>query len=147
MSNSETDSVDLILDQFIKVQRQIMYSRLAKIGLYPGQPPVLAALCKNNGCSQKELVNSLSVKPATITVTIQRMEKAGLLECRADEKDLRVSRVYITDKGRELNTKVEEITKNIEKECFVGFTQEEKILLRRFLIQMRDNLKDKGDGS
>ena len=141
MNNSETDSVDLILGQFIKAHRQITYTQLAKLGLYPGQPPVLAALSRNDGCSQTELVNSLSVKPATITVTLQRMEKVGLLTCKSDVKDLRISRVYITDKGKELAIKVEETVKDIEKECFIGFTQEEKILLRRFLIQMRDNLR------
>jgi DNA-binding MarR family transcriptional regulator len=79
------------------------------------------------------------VKPATITVTLRRMEKSGLLERKSDTKDLRKSKVYITEKGKELHSKVEDITKSIEKDCFIGFTQEEKILLRRFLIQMRDN--------
>lgn len=144
MDNSEMDSVDLILGQFIKAHRQTTFMHLAKLGLYPGQPPVLAALCKNDGCSQKELVDSLSVKPATITVTLRRMEKAGLLERRSDARDLRKSRVYITEKGKELNCRVEEVKRNIEKECFVGFTQEERILMRRFLIQMRDNLRVSG---
>ncbi|OGO80145.1 MAG: hypothetical protein A2Y21_05035 [Clostridiales bacterium GWC2_40_7] len=140
MNDSGTDSVELILSQFIKAHRQIKFIHLAKLGLYPGQPPLLAALCRNNGCSQKELVNSLSVKPPTIAVTIRRMVKAGLLECRSDTRDMRKSKVFITDKGRELNSKVEEITMEIEDECFKGFTEVEKTLIRRFLIQMRDNL-------
>ena len=140
MNDSGTDSVELILSQFIKAHRQIKFMHLAKLGLYPGQPPLLAALCRNNGCSQKELVNSLSVKPPTIAVTIRRMVKAGLLECRSDTRDMRKSKVFITDKGRELNSKVEEITMEIEDECFKGFTEVEKTLIRRFLIQMRDNL-------
>ena len=140
MNDSGTDSVELILSQFIKAHRQIKFMHLAKLGLYPGQPPLLAALCRNNGCSQKELVDSLSVKPPTIAVTIRRMVKAGLLECRSDTRDMRKSKVFITDKGRELNSKVEEITLEIEDECFKGFTEVEKTLIRRFLIQMRDNL-------
>ena len=140
MNDSGTDSVELILSQFIKAHRQIKFMHLAKLGLYPGQPPLLAALCRNNGCSQKELVDSLSVKPPTIAVTIRRMVKAGLLECRSDTRDMRKSKVFITDKGRELNSKVEEITMEIEDECFKGFTEVEKTLIRRFLIQMRDNL-------
>ena len=140
MNDFGTDSVELILSQFIKAHRQIKFMHLAKLGLYPGQPPLLAALCRNNGCSQKELVDSLSVRPPTIAVTIRRMVKAGLLECRSDTRDMRKSKVFITDKGRELNSKVEEITMEIEDECFKGFTEVEKTLIRRFLIQMRDNL-------
>ncbi len=33
-----------------------------------------------------------------------------------------------------------EIVKNIESECFSNFTMEEQVLLRRLLMQMRDNL-------
>ena len=33
-----------------------------------------------------------------------------------------------------------EIHKGMEKECFENFTQDEKIVLRRLLMQMRDNL-------
>ncbi len=140
MKDSGTDSVELILSQFIKAHRQIKFMHLAKLGLYPGQPPLLAALCRNDGCSQKELVDCLSVKPPTIAVTIRRMEKAGLLERRADTGDMRKTKVFITDKGRELHSKVDEITNEIENQCFNGFTEAEKVLVRRFLIQMRDNL-------
>jgi len=31
--------------------------------------------------------------------------------------------------------------RTLEEECFAGFTLEEKVLLRRFFIQIRDNLK------
>lgn len=140
MSDYEADSVELILSQFIHAHRQIKFLHLAKLGLYPGQPQLLAALCRNDGCSQKELVDSLYVKPPTIAVTIRRMEKAGLLERRSDTRDMRKSRIHITERGRELNSKVGKITVEIEDECLRGFTAAEKALIRRFLIQMRDNL-------
>ena len=37
---------------------------------------------------------------------------------------------------------LKEMHAEIEKKCFYNFTLEEKILLRRFLIQVRDNLND-----
>lgn len=140
MMENTNDSVEFILSQFIKAHRQIKFMHLAKLGLYPGQPQLLSALYKNDGCSQKELVDSLLVKPPTIAVTIRRMEKAGLLQCRSDANDLRKKKVYLTEKGRELHLKVEEISREIEDQCLKGFTDAEKALIRRFLIQMRDNL-------
>lgn len=136
----ETDSMNFVLGQLIRVYHCRTHMLLGKLGLYPGQPPILFMLWKKDGCSQKELAEKLHVKPATITVMLRRMEKAGLLERREDSQDLRVSRVYLAQKGKEILQQLEEVLKVVEKECYKGFTDEERILLRRFLIQMRENL-------
>lgn len=70
----------------------------------------------------------------------QFMEKVGLIERRPDPEDRRVTRVYLTDKGRELQAQVEEKLRVLNEEAFRGFTQNEKVLLRRFLLQIKDNL-------
>ncbi len=41
--------------------------------------PILAVLWKEDGCSQKELASQLGVKPPTVTVSIQRLEKIGII--------------------------------------------------------------------
>jgi DNA-binding MarR family transcriptional regulator len=113
---------------------------LEKIGAYPGQPPLLFILGKHEGLSQKELADLLHIKAATITVMLKRMEKGGLVERRSDPADQRIVRVYFSEKGRKLRNQVLEELKVIEAECFEGFTMEEQVLLRRLLMQMRDNL-------
>jgi len=91
--------------------------------------------------TQKEIAETLRLRPSTVTAVLKGMEKAGLLKRESDPEDMRVSRVYLTEKGKHLKKDVEEIIKTLEEECFAGFTLEEKVLLRRFLIQIRDNLK------
>jgi DNA-binding MarR family transcriptional regulator len=113
---------------------------LEKIGIYPGQPPLLFILGKYDGISQKELAEKLSIKAATITVMLSRMEKAKLVERHTDSEDQRISRVYLTEEGRKMNVESREALKTIEEECFSNFTVEERVLLRRLFIQMRDNL-------
>jgi DNA-binding MarR family transcriptional regulator len=71
---------------------------------------------------------------------IQRMEKAGFVACRADPEDQRVSRVYLTDAGRAIQTEVEQVWSVLENETFAGFTLQERMLLRRFFLQIRENL-------
>jgi DNA-binding MarR family transcriptional regulator len=93
-----------------------------------------------DGQSQKELASKLEIKPATITVMLNRMEKSKLVERRQDPEDQRISRVYLTEYGREVCQEMNEIVKNIESECFSNFTMEEQVLLRRLFMQMRDNL-------
>jgi DNA-binding MarR family transcriptional regulator len=101
---------------------------------------MLRALWKQEGLTHGELATSLHVQPATVTKMVKRMEKAGFVERRPDPDDQRVSRVYLTDAGRAVQTEVEQVWRTLENETFDGFTLEERVLLRRFLRQMRENL-------
>jgi DNA-binding MarR family transcriptional regulator len=97
-------------------------------------------LWKKDGRSQKEFAEMLGLKPATITVMLKRMEKAGWVERKPDPEDLRVSRVFLTERAEKFRPKVKQVLNTIYEESFEGFTQEEKVLMKRFLICMRNNL-------
>lgn len=115
---------------------------LDKLGVYPGQPPLLFALHKKDGQSQKELAEKLKIQPATVTMMVRRMVKSGFLERRQDSQDQRVFRVYLTRKGKEVRRKVAIAVDEIEEECFKDFTKEEKELLGKLLFKMKQNLLD-----
>lgn len=134
------DSLGFLMAQVVRANYNRMQVHLGKLGLYPGQPPILFMLWEQDGRTQTELCERLELKPATITVMLRRMEKAGLIKRKTDENDLRVSRVYLTEQGRQIRSKVEEAVRALDDECFDGFIEEEKVLLRRFLIHIRNNL-------
>jgi len=115
---------------------------LSKIGLYKGQPPILSALWDRDGLTITELAEAVEIRPATVTVMVKRMEKAGLLVRRSDLNDMRICRVYLTQKGMDIRSDVEHVWETIAGECFAGFTPEERDLLQRFLKRIRDNLQD-----
>jgi DNA-binding MarR family transcriptional regulator len=140
MDCCNSDSLYHIFSHIIRLHYHRAHTLLDGIGIYPGQPPMLIVLYKKNGQSQKELADKLNIKPATVTVMLNRMEKAELVERRQDTDDQRVSRVYLTQKGRESYKKVIEVIRTMESECFNNFTEEEKALLRKLLMQMRNNL-------
>ncbi len=50
----------------------------------------------------KELADKRKVKASTTTVMIKRMEKAGLVERKQDEKDQRVSRIFDRQRFRNM---------------------------------------------
>lgn len=145
MINFKPNSIYEVFFQVIKLHYKRSQELLDKIGIYPGQPPVLIALTMKDGQSQRELSDKIRIKPATVTVMLRRMEKAGLVLRESDPNDQRVSRVYITDKGREIREELDKVLDKIEEECFSNFTEEEKVLLRRLLMQMKDNLLSKCD--
>jgi len=101
---------------------------------------VLQALWEQEGLMHTELARRLQVQPATITKMLQRMEKAGFIERRPDLDDQRVSRVYLTDAGRAVRADVQQVWRQLEEEAFAGFTLEERVLIRRFFQDIRENL-------
>ncbi len=121
------------------------YSRarvlLEEIGLYRGQQFVLCALWSEEGITHSELADRLGVHPATISNALQRMERAGFVERRPDLEDQRVSRVYLTDAGREIQGAVERIWAELEVETMKGFSEEEREALERLLERVYENLE------
>lgn len=116
------------------------FQKLNSLGLHPSQMPFMMMVYKNDGCSQKEMAELLDIKPPTVNVSIQRLEKAGILSRRRDEKDQRIMRVTLTDKGREAAAEIKAYTEKMEKLMFQGFSEAELCLMCRFLEQILTNL-------
>jgi DNA-binding MarR family transcriptional regulator len=134
------ERMDFLLANICHLHHTRARQQLETLKLYRGQPPVLRALWEAEGLTQKELAERLRITPATLTKMLQRMEKAGFIHRQGDQQDQRVSRVYLTETGRAIQTRVEQVWRTMEAETFAGFTLEERVLLRRFLLQLRDNL-------
>ncbi|EYE89527.1 MarR family transcriptional regulator [Fervidicella metallireducens AeB] len=125
----------------IKVHHQFLHIILEKLELYPGQPPLLFTLYKNDGLSQREIADKLHIKPATITVMLSRMEKTGLIIRKQDKEDQRILRVYLTDKGKEMCEELKKIMPVLNEQCFGNFTEEEKETFKYLLEKMADNIE------
>jgi DNA-binding MarR family transcriptional regulator len=138
--STEPEAIDYLLAQVCHLHHSRAHKLLEAIGLYRGQPLVLRALWEQEGLTHTDLAQRLHVTPATITKMLQRMENAGFVVSRPDPGDQRVSRVYLTEAGCAIQTKVEAVWQTMEQETFGGFTPEEHALLRRFLLHIRENL-------
>lgn len=136
----KTDRLDFLLANISHLHHTRARQQLEALKLYRGQPPVLRLLWQEEGLTQTELSAKLEITPATMTKMLQRMEKNGFIQRQSDAEDGRVSRVFLTDAGRAVQSQVERIWQTMEEETFANFTLEERVLLRRFLLQIRDNL-------
>jgi len=136
----EERSLGPLLTEICRLNHMRMHTLLHDLGLYCGQPWVLGALWRKEGLTHSELSTMLHRTPATITNMIRRMEKSGFVTRRSDPEDQRVSRVYLTDAGRAIQDRVRETWQELEARQFANFTLEERVLMRRLLIQVRDNL-------
>jgi DNA-binding MarR family transcriptional regulator len=138
--DSQSETIDALLGQVCRLHHHRVITLLKNSGVHRGQPKLLFALAEEDGLTQTELVKRLQISPATVTKMIGRMEKSGLLHRKRDTQDQRVSSVYLTDAGRALKSKMIAISQSIGEEVFAGFSQEERVLMQRLLLLMRDNL-------
>src|SRR5438552_10481137 len=119
------------LIQPLKEHRQRAEEALSQLDLHVSQELVLFVLWREEGLSQSELAARLRVELPTLTKAVQRMERAGLLTRQADSQDTRVSRVYLTEKGRALYAPALKVWQDLETQTLRGMTEVEKALLRR----------------
>lgn len=105
-----------------------------------GQAGILFIMEHFGEMSQRELASKMNVTPPSITAAIQKMEKLGFIKRESDEKDQRIMRLSLTEKGKSCLAHAKEVAKQMDDLMFRGMSQEEKLLLRRLLLQMRENL-------
>lgn len=129
-----------ILGQILHLSLSQSKHGLGRYELKPGQAGMLFMLRDSGGLSQKELASRLGLTPPSITAALKKMEGLHFIERRPDEKDQRIMRLNLTDAGRECIEHLKHVTAELDEVLFQGMSPEERLLLRRLLIQMRENL-------
>ncbi len=113
-----------------------------ELDLSPGQPKVLSRLRYKEGYLQKELAALCHVEPATMVVLLANMEKRGMIRKEVDHVSggKRAFRIYLTEAGRCLAEKVDDVVADMEEKGFTGFSEEEKDQLISLLGRLTKNL-------
>lgn len=133
-------STDMLLVEVCRLHHERARELLECLGLHRGQPRLLRLLWEHEGLTHTDLAKSLRLRPSTVTKMIQRMERSGFVERRADPKDERVSRVFLTATGRAVKESTLKALRILEGEAFRGFKPEEHRQLGIMLAKVRDNL-------
>ena len=84
----------------MRLHRQLMFRMMSDKDIYSGQAGCLWIIGNHDGIPQRDLARRLHVARPTITVMLHKMAAAGLIARRPDEKDQRLTRIYLTDAGR-----------------------------------------------
>ncbi len=114
----------------------------AQLELTEAQPKILYILLRMEGCVQKELAEAAQIRPSSLTVLLEKMEKQGLIQ-REETKvsgGKRAYQVYFTKKGRKKAEEVVELVEELEERSFQGFRKDERKLLLQMLGRVAGNL-------
>ena len=77
----------------------------------------------------------------TVTVSIQRLEKIGIIVRKQDEKDQRIGRIYLTEEGKAIIHEGMRMAKEGEKQVLNGFSESELCLINDSAYRLRKILR------
>lgn len=110
-----------------------------------GQPMLLFVLndLRREGerCTQKELAEFLNLSPSTITISINSLEKRGLIRRTTDTADKRRKLVEISAEGIAVAEKCRKAFDDIDKAMYAGFSPVEMSRMAENFSRMTENLK------
>jgi len=142
LSEERPQNLVALLRQVLMRFRHTVRRQTAPLGLHRAQSAVLMTLWRGEGLTQSELAEKLEVSPSTMTAGLQRLEHSGLIRREQDAHDQRVSRVYVTDQGRDMRVSIEECMNTLDAQILRGFDEIETAQLTDFLWRIRKNLED-----
>ena len=144
----ERDTKDSFFRELIylyNAHKKYNMQRFHSLGLSTGQPKVLTILLAGEGYVQKDLAERCMVEPATMTTLLRRMEQSGLIYKKATygTNGKRAMSVFLTDKGRELAQKVEDMARESDELCMSELNEEERVEICNLMRKARHTLEEK----
>lgn len=128
------------LDKISFQMRRDYSESLRELNLYVGQDNLLSRLWSGDGVTQMQLSEHLKCEPPTVTNMVKSLEQNGFIYRKRDKQDARVMRIYLTDKGKELEKPVEFKWKQQQERLLSSILPEERLILRDLMKRMERNL-------
>jgi DNA-binding MarR family transcriptional regulator len=123
----------------VRLLRSRLDRALQSVGLRLGQLQVLRLLWEQDGLTPRELSERLGVEMPTVTRTVQRMLRDGLVRREAHPADARSVCIFVAPRGFELQSAVSDILRDETEASLTGFSVAEREALVAFLERMSAN--------
>ncbi|HEY6776812.1 MAG TPA: MarR family transcriptional regulator [Thermoleophilaceae bacterium] len=125
-----------------KLMRGAADAGMSRHGVRVGQNLVIDALVAEDGLTPGELAQRLHVTTPTIVKMATRMEATSLLTRRRDDRDARLVRLHLTDRGRSLHGLIDEELRRLQERATANLSRKERADLERALTRIIRNLED-----
>jgi DNA-binding MarR family transcriptional regulator len=115
-------------------------AELSHLGVGAQSLGTLLRLAEDDGLTQAELSRRQRVEAPTMCRMIDRLERDGLVERRADPSDRRATRVSLSPEGREVAARGGAVVDALERRAFEGLDEDERRRLGELLGRVLDGL-------
>lgn len=141
----EDAPLSLLVNHISKMFDDRMRQKCEAAGIGESWNKVLFYLKHNDPMTQLELAKRTHLSAPSISVTLQKMENAGLIFRRPNPKDQRATLVYLTEQGYMTDRKVIRLTRETERELLKGISKQELTTVLSLLLRMYRNLTESSE--
>ncbi|MBM6750278.1 MarR family transcriptional regulator [Mediterraneibacter glycyrrhizinilyticus] len=136
--------IGFMIKQINNVYEKDLNERLKTIGITASQCAVLDYLfhTSKEEVSQRDVERSLNLKNPTVTGLLKRLDEKGYILCVPNASDKRKKNIYLTEKAYDIQRRMENDRRKLDKELTRGMTKREIAALRKNLEKLLYNIAD-----
>ncbi|MGC4895859.1 MarR family winged helix-turn-helix transcriptional regulator [Micromonospora sp. DT31] len=123
-----------------RTHKMLVAQLLREVGLHPGQELLMMRLWESGPQRQADLADEFGTDSASMTRTVQRLERSGYVRRVPDPDDRRATRVEPTPAGLALRPRIERIWAEFERRTVDDMTPDEQRAALAVLHRLEDNL-------
>src|SRR6476469_7521086 len=140
MNQSPDNTIFYKLHDVTRQIRKHFDRRATRLELTRAQWRALKVTSRHEGLSQSELAEHLDMEAIPVGRVIDRLEKTGFVERRADPADRRRWRLYLTPKAHAIVGEMEVIADELRDDALRGIERNDLDMLMGVLNQIKENL-------
>ena len=124
-----------------RLRRIVIDRALKPVGITRSQWWVLSFLGRRDGMTQTALAADLDLTKVAIGGLLDRMEGSGFIERRADQRDGRIKRVYLTSAGTRFLGTIRANIEQAEQEILADVSDDDLDITARTMRQIKKTLR------
>src|SRR5512147_1705198 len=113
MSTTDKATFGYLVTDVTRLMRKQFDRRAVRFGLTRAQWRALKRVHRGEGITQNELAEFLEMEPIAVGRVIDRLQKAGFIERRADPSDRRCWRLHLQPKAHAVIDDMEQISNRL----------------------------------
>lgn len=124
-----------------RLRRIVIDRTLKPVGITRSQWWVLSFLGRRDGMTQTALAADLDLTKVAIGGLLERMESAGFVERRPDQRDGRIKRVYLTAAGTKFLGTIRMNIEQVEQEILADLDEGALQVTAEMMLQIKNKLR------
>ena len=140
MTQTAKPSFGFLVTDVTRLMRKHFDRRAVQFNLTRAQWRALKRISHSEGLRQNELAEQLEMEPIAIGRVVDRLQKAGFIERRADQTDRRACRLFLTTRAHAVVGDMELISSELFSQAQRGITAAQMKSMIDMLGRMKDNL-------
>ncbi|WP_194189915.1 MarR family winged helix-turn-helix transcriptional regulator [Clostridium chrysemydis] len=133
--------IALYLRELNSIVNNTITKKLKGEGLTPTQITAIRIIGHKNLLTITELSDAMSIRKATASGIVDRLEGLNIVVREKDSKDKRITYIKFSKEGSKLSKRISNLMREAFNEVFKPFSEEEKALIKEKLESMIERLK------